>query len=86
MAEMRRAMALASDEVGVLSRGIGGGLRAALNDLAMDGAKLSDVLRGIGQGIAGKVFGVATRPVTDALCISAFAVIRRQSEFVGGTT
>lgn len=67
MAELRRAMALTSGEVGALSRGIGVGLRDALDDLVKDGAKLSDVLRGIGRSIADTLFRAATRPATDAL-------------------
>lgn len=67
MEELGRAMALTSEQIGTLSRGIGGAFRGALDDMAKDGAKLSDVLKGIGQSITDTVFRLATKPLTDGL-------------------
>lgn len=67
MARLRGAMAGASGEAGALGRGIETGLRRALDGMARDGARLSDVLRGIGRQVSDSVFRAAARPVTQAL-------------------
>jgi phage-related minor tail protein len=66
LARMRESLTYTQREVGTLSVGIGGGLRRAFDGLVFDGAKLSDVLRGLGQSIADTFYGVAIRPVQNA--------------------
>jgi phage-related minor tail protein len=66
LALMRESLTYTQREVGTLSVGIGGGLRRAFDGLVFDGAKLSDVLRGLGQSIADTFYGVAIRPVQNA--------------------
>lgn len=67
LSRMRESLTYTSREVGTLSVGIGSGLRRAFDGLVFDGAKLSDVLKGLGQSIADTFFGAAIRPVQNAL-------------------
>lgn len=67
LGKMQGGIAQAGRDVTVLSSGIGTGLRRAFDGLVLDSAKLSDVLRGIGQSLSDTVYRMATRPVTDAL-------------------
>ena len=67
LGKMQGGIAQAGRDVTVLSSGIGTGLRRAFDGLVLDGAKLSDVLKGIGQSLSDTVYRMATRPVTDAL-------------------
>ena len=67
MARMRKSVTFTEREVGKLSSGIGGGLRRAFDGLAFDGMKLSDALRGVGKTIADTIYGIAMKPVTNAL-------------------
>jgi phage-related minor tail protein len=67
LGKMQGGIAQAGRDVTVLSSGIGTGLRRAFDGLLLDGAKLSDVLKGIGQSLSDTVYRMATRPVTDTL-------------------
>lgn len=67
MARMRESMVFTGREVGLLSTGIAGGLRRAFDGLVFDGMKLQDALRGLARSIADTVYGVAMRPVQNAL-------------------
>ena len=67
LGRMRDSLTFTSREVNTLSSGIGRGLRNAFDGLVLDGEKLSDALKGVGQSMVDTVYGVATRPVTDAL-------------------
>jgi phage-related minor tail protein len=67
LGKMQGGIAQAGRDVTLLSSGIGTGLRRAFDGLVFDGAKLSDVLKGIGQSLSDTVYRMATRPVTDAL-------------------
>ncbi len=64
---MRESLTFTGREVNSLSSGIGTGLRRAFDGLVLDGDKLSDALKGVAQSMMNTVYGVATRPVTDAL-------------------
>lgn len=67
MDEVRGAMAAATRDANGLSRTVGTGLRKSFDALIFDGAKLSDVLNGLGRSVARKSFNSAITPVTDAL-------------------
>lgn len=64
---MGRTMTYTNREVEGLSRNLGAGLRRAFDGLVFDGARLSDVLRGVGQSISGAAYAAAMRPVQGAV-------------------
>jgi hypothetical protein len=67
LARMRESLTYTGREVGSLSVGIGSGLRRAFDGLVFDGARLSDVLKGLGQSIANTFYAAAMRPVQNAV-------------------
>ena len=67
LSRMREMMVFTSREVNVLSSGIGGGLRRAFDGLVFDGAKLSDALKSVAKSLADTVYGIAMKPVQNAL-------------------
>jgi hypothetical protein len=67
LGRMRDSMVFTGREVGVLSNGIGRGLRRAFDGLIFDGVKLSDALRDVAKSMADSVYSVAMRPVQNAL-------------------
>ncbi len=67
LSRMRESLVFTGREVGVLSAGIGGGLRKAFDGLVFDGMRLSDALKGLAQSIVNTVYGIAMRPVQNAL-------------------
>jgi len=67
LSRMRESLVFTGREVGVLSTGIGGGLRRAFDGLAFDGTKLSDALRSVAKSMIDTVYGIAMRPVQNAL-------------------
>ena len=67
LARMRDSLVFTGREVNTLSSGIGGGLRRAFDGLVFDGVKLSDALRGVARTMADTIYGVAMRPVQNAL-------------------
>ena len=67
LARMRDSLVFTGREVNTLSTGIGGGLRRAFDGLVFDGVKLSDALRGVARTMADTVYGVAMKPVQNAL-------------------
>jgi phage-related minor tail protein len=67
LARMRESLVFTGREVNTLSVGIGGGLRRAFDGLVFDGVKLSDALRGVARTMADTVYGVAMKPVQNAL-------------------
>jgi hypothetical protein len=67
LARMRDSLMFTGREVGVLSNGIGGGLRRAFDGLVFDGMKLSDALKGVARTMIDTVYGVAMKPVQNAL-------------------
>jgi phage-related minor tail protein len=67
LARMRDSLVFTGREVNTLSSGIGGGLRRAFDGLVFDGVKLSDALRGVARTMADTIYGVAMKPVQNAL-------------------
>jgi hypothetical protein len=67
LARMRDSLVYTGREVNVLSAGIGGGLRRAFDGVVFDGMKLSDALKGLATSIATTAYGIAIRPVQNAL-------------------
>lgn len=67
LGRMRESLVFTGREVGVLSSGIGGGLRRAFDGVVFDGLKLSDALKGIGTSLTNTVYGIAVRPVQNAI-------------------
>ena len=67
LARMRDTLLFTGKEVNTLSSGIGGGLRRAFDGLVFDGAKLSDALKSVGQSIADTIYGIAIKPVQNAI-------------------
>ncbi|MDT0683620.1 phage tail tape measure protein [Roseicyclus sp. F158] len=64
---MQGSLSAATGSVGALGGGIDRGLRRAFKDLTLDGARLSDTLRGVAQSIAGATYTAAMKPVTKTL-------------------
>jgi len=67
LGNMGRTMTFTNREVEGMSRSLGAGLRRAFDGLVFDGARLSDVLRGVGQSISGAAYAAAMRPVQGAM-------------------
>ncbi|MDB5659378.1 MAG: Phage tail protein [Cypionkella sp.] len=67
LSRMRETMMFTGREVNVLSSGIGGGLRRAFDGLVFDGAKLSDALKSVAKSLSDTVYGIAMKPVQNAL-------------------
>ena len=67
LSRMRESLVFTGREVGILSTGIGGGLRRAFDGLVFDGTKLSDALRSVAKSMIDTVYGIAMRPVQNAL-------------------
>jgi phage-related minor tail protein len=67
LSRMRESMVFTGREVSVLSSNIGGGLRRAFDGLVFDGGKLSDALKSVAKTMIDSVYGVAIRPVQNAL-------------------
>ena len=67
LSRMRESLVFTGREVGVLSNGIGGGLRRAFDGLVFDGAKLSDSLKLVTSSMIDTVYGIAIKPVQNAL-------------------
>ena len=67
LSRMRESLVFTGREVGVLSNGIGGGLRRAFDGLVFDGAKLSDALKLVATSMIDTVYGIAIKPVQNAL-------------------
>lgn len=67
LARMRDSLVFTGREVGVLSHGIGRGLRRAFDGLVFDGMKLSDALRGVARTMVDTVYAIAMRPVQNAV-------------------
>jgi phage-related minor tail protein len=64
MDRMGSTIADTGREVGVLSRGISGGLRRSFDALVFDGMKLSDAMKGVAQSMVNAAYSAAIRPVT----------------------
>ncbi len=67
LTRMRESLVFTGREVNTLSNGLGGGLRRAFDGLVFDGMKLSDALKGIGRTLSDTVYGIAMKPVQNAV-------------------
>lgn len=67
LARMRDSMLFTGREVNQLSNGIGCGLRRAFDGLVFDGMKLSDALGSVARSMADAIYGVAMKPVQNAV-------------------
>lgn len=67
LGRLRQAMMFTTREVGTLSSGLERGLGRAIDGLVLDGGKLSDALKSIGQSLADTVYSIAMKPVENAL-------------------
>lgn len=67
LSRMRDSLVFTGREVGVLSNGIGGGLRRAFDGLIFDGLKLSDALKMVAKSMIDTVYGIAMKPIQNAL-------------------
>ncbi len=67
LARMRESMVFTGREVNSLTTGIGSGLRRAFDGLVFDGVKLSDALKGVARSLSDTVYGIAMKPVQNAL-------------------
>lgn len=66
LTRLRDSLTFTGREVDHLSSGIGRGLRSAFDGLVLDGAKLSDALKGVADSIMNTVYSVAMKPVQNA--------------------
>ncbi|MFV2035817.1 MAG: phage tail tape measure protein, partial [Halocynthiibacter sp.] len=64
LARMRETMSGTAREVGVLSNGIGRGLKRAIDGLIFDGDKLSGALETVAKSMLDTAYSIALRPVT----------------------
>lgn len=67
LGRMRETLLYTGREVNVLSNGFGSGLRRAFDGVVFDGLKLSDALKGVAKSFADTAYGVALKPVQNAL-------------------
>jgi phage-related minor tail protein len=67
LARMRDSLVFTGREVNTLSNGIGYGLRRSFDGLVFDGMKLSDTLRGVARTMVDTVYGIAMKPVQNAI-------------------
>ncbi len=81
MEDVTSSMRTASKDASSLSRSLGTSLKRAMDDLILDGAKLSSVLGGVGASMASSVLSTAVKPVQDAL---GGAVVSGLNGLLGG--
>jgi phage-related minor tail protein len=67
LVKMKDSLVFTGREVGALSNGISGGLRRAFDGLVFDGMKLSDALKGVATTMIDTVYGIAMKPVHNAV-------------------
>lgn len=81
LGRMRESLVFTGREAGVLSNSLGRGLRRAFDGLVFDGMKLSDALQGVARTMADSVYGVAMRPMQNAL---GGAIAQGMTDLLGG--
>lgn len=67
IARMGETLVFTGREVNTLSAGLAGGLRRAFDGVVFDGMRLSDALKQVAQTMVGSVYGIAMKPVQNAL-------------------
>ncbi|WP_232830472.1 phage tail tape measure protein [Oceanicella sp. SM1341] len=82
--QVQAAMRSTERESRSLSRTMGSSLRGAFEGLVFDGARVSDVLSGIGRSVGSGVFSAAIRPVQNALGTGVEALVSGLMPFAQG--
>lgn len=67
LARMRDSLVFTGREVNALSAGFSGGLRRAFDAVVFDGLKLSDAMKTLAGSLADTVYGIAIKPVQNAV-------------------
>ncbi|MEI4486592.1 phage tail tape measure protein [Frigidibacter sp. MR17.14] len=67
LGRMQESMVFTGREVSLLSTGIGRGLRSAFDGVVFDGMRLSDALERVARSMSASVYGIAMRPVQNAM-------------------
>lgn len=67
IARMGETLVFTGREVNTLSSGLAGGLRRAFDGVMFDGLRLSDALKQVAQTMVNSVYGIAMKPVQNAL-------------------
>ncbi len=67
IARMGETLVFTGREVNTLSAGLAGGLRRAFDGVVFDGMRLSDALKQVAQTMVNSVYGIAMKPVQNAL-------------------
>jgi phage-related minor tail protein len=67
LARMLDSMVFTGREVNALSAGFSGGLRRAFDAVVFDGLKLSDAMKTLAGSLADTVYGIAIKPVQNAV-------------------
>lgn len=67
IARMGETLVFTGREVNALAAGLSGGLRRAFDGVVFDGAKLSDALKQVAGTMVSSVYGIAMKPVQNAL-------------------
>jgi len=65
--DVTSAMQVAGRDATGLGRSLGTNLKGAMEDLILDGAKLSDVMTNVGRSMASTVLSAALKPVSNSL-------------------
>jgi len=65
LATLQRTVARTEYDVKALEKGLSRGLKSALDDVVMDGARLSDAFRTVLSSVAKSTYNAAVTPVTD---------------------
>lgn len=63
--QIQGSLAETTAGLGSLDAGFSRGLRGAIDDVVLDGARLSDALRGLAQSMIDTAYSAAIKPVTD---------------------
>ena len=67
IARMGETLVFTGREVNTLAAGLSGGLRRAFDGVVFDGMKLSDALKQVAGTMVSSVYGIAMKPVQNAL-------------------
>lgn len=67
LARMGESLVFTGREVDRLSAGLAGGLRRAFDGVVFDGMRLSDALKQVAQSLVNTVYGIAMKPVQNAV-------------------
>lgn len=67
IARMGETLVFTGREVNTLAAGLSGGLRRAFDGVVFDGVKLSDALKQVAGTMVSSVYGIAMKPVQNAL-------------------